>query len=104
MPLNMTSIICWLRRLLADISPSDQRMASDIFDLPQPFGPTTAVTPGSNSIRVLSAKDLNPTISSRFNLTAVRLLFSLDAKQINTPVLVVFEKRTLAVDGACVGQ
>src|SRR5580704_14056812 len=69
----MTSIMCWLRRLLADISPKAQRMPSEILDLPQPFGPTTAVIPGSNSTRVLSAKDLNPTISKRFNRTGDRV-------------------------------
>src|SRR5258706_14694154 len=65
----MTSIMCWLRRDLVDISPRAQRMASEILDFPQPFGPTTAVIPGSNSTRVLSAKDLNPVISRRFNRT-----------------------------------
>src|SRR4051812_3412867 len=64
--------MCWLRRLLADISPKAQRTASEILDLPQPLGPTTAVIPGSNSTRVLSAKDLNPTISRRFNRTTVK--------------------------------
>src|SRR5580704_15720049 len=71
----MTSIMCWLRRLLADISPKAQRIPSEILDFPQPFGPTTAVIPGSNSTRVLSAKDLNPTISRRFNRTALEYQF-----------------------------
>ena len=31
-----------------------------MFDLPDPFGPTTTHTPGSNSSVVLSAKDLKP--------------------------------------------
>ena len=31
-----------------------------MFDLPEPFGPTTTQTPGSNSSVVLSAKDLKP--------------------------------------------
>jgi hypothetical protein len=31
-----------------------------MFDLPEPFGPTTTVTPGRNSSRVRSANDLNP--------------------------------------------
>ena len=31
---------------MADCSPSTQRMASDTLDLPQPLGPTMAVTPG----------------------------------------------------------
>ncbi|GAF19631.1 hypothetical protein JCM19046_4295 [Bacillus sp. JCM 19046] len=33
--------------------------------MPLPFGPTTAVTPGTKSIRMGSAKDLNPFTSSR---------------------------------------
>src|SRR5437762_761677 len=67
-PLKTTSSICWLRSDLADISPRDQRMASEILDFPQPLGPTIAVIPGSNSTRVLSANDLKPTISRRFSL------------------------------------
>jgi hypothetical protein len=35
-------------------------MASTTFDLPDPFGPTTTVTPGSISRTVESAKDLKP--------------------------------------------
>jgi hypothetical protein len=38
-------------------------MASDMFDLPQPFGPTIAVTPGSKFSSVLLANDLNPNSS-----------------------------------------
>jgi hypothetical protein len=38
-------------------------MASTTFDFPHPLGPTTAVTPGGNSIWVFSAKDLNPRTS-----------------------------------------
>ncbi|NNJ25374.1 hypothetical protein LzC2_14440 [Planctomycetes bacterium LzC2] len=33
------------------------------FDLPDPLGPTTAVTPGWNSNRVRSANDLKPASS-----------------------------------------
>ena len=35
-------------------------MASETLDLPQPFGPTMAVTPGWKFNAVLSAKDLKP--------------------------------------------
>ena len=35
-------------------------MASEIFDFPEPFGPTIAVICFSNGIIVLLAKDLNP--------------------------------------------
>src|SRR5215213_4331934 len=31
-----------------------------MFDLPEPFGPTTTDTPGPNSSRVRSGKDLKP--------------------------------------------
>jgi len=37
-----------------------QRSASSRFDLPQPFGPTTPVNPGSTRISVGSTKDLKP--------------------------------------------
>src|ERR1700677_163546 len=59
-PLKMTSAISPPRRALADCSPKTQRMASETLDLPQPFGPTIAVTPGWKFSVVLSAKDLNP--------------------------------------------
>src|SRR5262245_22142178 len=64
----MTSAISPPRRLLADCSPSTQRTASTTFDLPDPFGPTTAVTPGGKSNAVLSAKLLKPTSSRRFSI------------------------------------
>jgi hypothetical protein len=37
-----------------------QARASTTLDLPDPLGPTTAVTPGSKSKVVAEAKDLNP--------------------------------------------
>jgi hypothetical protein len=37
-------------------------MASTTFDLPEPFGPTTTVTPGSSDSVVASANDLKPFI------------------------------------------
>ena len=40
-----------------------QRMASTMFDLPHPLGPTTAVTGSSIWSTVLSQKDLKPMIS-----------------------------------------
>ena len=39
-----------------------------MFDLPQPFGPTMAVTPASNGSSTAPANDLNPDSSSRVNL------------------------------------
>ncbi len=62
----MTSGILPPRRFLALDSPKAQRKLSVILLLPEPFGPTTAVTPLSNSILVLSAKDLNPSNSISF--------------------------------------
>ena len=41
-------------------SPSAQRRASARLLLPEPFGPMTALIPGTNSTIVRSAKDLNP--------------------------------------------
>ena len=45
-------------------SPKTQRIASATLLFPQPFGPTIAVTPLSNLISSLSAKDLNPATSN----------------------------------------
>ena len=42
-----------------------QRTASTRLDLPQPFGPTTPVSPGSISKSVGSTKDLKPIRRSR---------------------------------------
>ena len=59
-PAKMTSSIFWLRTAEGAWAPSTQPMASTTFDLPEPFGPTTTVTPGCISSTVDSAKDLNP--------------------------------------------
>ena len=40
--------------------------ASVTFDLPEPFGPTTTLTPGPKSSRVRSGKDLKPFSVSDF--------------------------------------
>src|SRR5438477_297756 len=63
-PLKITSAISPPRSDLADCSPSTQRTASSRLDLPQPFGPTMAVTPSWKLKVVLSAKDLKPKRSS----------------------------------------
>jgi hypothetical protein len=47
-PWKITSSIFAPRSRRARCSPSTQRTASDTLDLPQPLGPTMAVTPGSN--------------------------------------------------------
>src|SRR5579862_6171888 len=50
------------RRLLLDVSPKPQRNASTRFDLPDPFGPTIAVTPSPTSTTVGSANVLKPNV------------------------------------------
>lgn len=57
---KMTSSMAWPRRFLALRSPSTHRTASEMFDLPDPLGPTTAVMPGSSVSALRSAKDLKP--------------------------------------------
>ncbi|CAB4542598.1 unannotated protein [freshwater metagenome] len=47
-PAKMTSSIFPPRRVLAPCSPMTHARPSTTFDLPDPLGPTTAVTPGSN--------------------------------------------------------
>jgi len=59
-PAKMTSDMLPPRSVLAPCSPITQARASTTFDLPEPFGPTTHVIPGSNSRVVAEAKDLNP--------------------------------------------
>lgn len=73
-PLNMRSSRLSERRLFILCSPITQRIASTIFDLPQPFGPTMPVIGWSSSTWVLSAKDLNPLISNDFNRKALQFL------------------------------
>src|SRR5437870_2303585 len=71
-PLKMTSAISPPRRLLALCSPRIQRTASTMLDLPEPLGPTMAVTPSPNSKVVLSAKLLKPTRSRRLSMQPPR--------------------------------
>ena len=59
-PSKITSCILPPRSAFALCSPSTQRIESAMFDLPHPFGPTTAVTPGSKRRVVGSANDLKP--------------------------------------------
>ena len=65
-PAKMTSSIFWLRSALGPWAPSTHVTASTTFDFPEPFGPTTTVTPGSNSSHVGSANDLKPLRCRRF--------------------------------------
>src|SRR5215203_4399717 len=59
-PAKMTSSIFPPRSVFAPCSPITQLRASTMLDLPEPFGPTTQVMPGSKFRVVADAKDLNP--------------------------------------------
>ena len=65
-PKITSSILPEPRSCLELVSPKTQRIESEIFDLPEPFGPTTPVIPWPMVILVLSGKDLKPWISSSF--------------------------------------
>jgi hypothetical protein len=56
----MTSSILPPRRVFAPCSPMTHARASTTFDLPEPFGPTMQVTPGSSAKVVGCANDLKP--------------------------------------------
>ena len=64
-PAKMTSSIFPPRSIFGLCSPSTQRIASEMLDFPDPFGPTMQVIPSVNSIVTGSAKDLNPLSSMR---------------------------------------
>src|SRR6187397_1693371 len=59
-PEKITSVRLSPRRRLAELSPITQRTASMMFDLPQPFGPTTPVMLVGRCRVVGSTKDLKP--------------------------------------------
>src|SRR5262245_38218233 len=60
LPWKIRSSIFWPRSDLALCSPSAQRTDSEIFDLPQPLGPTMPVMPGRILTLVFSPNDLKP--------------------------------------------
>ena len=64
-PEKITSSMSAARMALCEVSPITQRSASTRFDLPQPFGPTTPVSPGSITKSDGSTKDLKPIRRSR---------------------------------------
>ena len=66
-PLKIKSSISLPRNCLADTSPRPNRIASTIFDFPQPFGPTIPVKPFLTSKSVGSTKDLKPFIDNLSN-------------------------------------
>src|ERR1700744_6706331 len=68
-PARLASSMPPARMALAELAPLTQRSASSRFDLPQPFGPTTPVTPGSIRNSVGSTKDLKPVRRRRWKCT-----------------------------------
>src|SRR5271165_143245 len=69
-PAKITSCMFTPRSDRADCSPSTHEIASEMFDLPQPFGPTIAAMPSpSNFSSVRSQNDLKPRICSFFSLS-----------------------------------
>src|SRR5262245_30098848 len=71
-PAKMTSSILPPRSALAPCSPRTQEIASTTLDLPEPFGPTTQVIPGSSFNVVGEAKDLKPLTVRLLRCTALR--------------------------------
>src|SRR5699024_10373812 len=59
-PAKMTSSILPPRSDFAPCSPTAQASASTTLDLPEPFGPTMQVIPGSRRRSVAEANDLKP--------------------------------------------
>src|SRR6202453_4394615 len=72
-PEKITSSMPKPRIFLNEFSPITQRRASTRFDLPQPFGPTTPVSPGSILNSALSQKLLKPVRRKRSNFIVVTL-------------------------------
>ncbi len=71
-PAKITSCMCAPRKVLALCSPSTQLTPSRMFDLPHPFGPTTAAIPVPvtvNSVR--SQKLLKPRMWIFFNFSII---------------------------------
>src|SRR3989344_7598943 len=66
-PAKIKSSIFAERKWLDSRSPKIHRIASVIFDFPDPFGPTIATMPGGNSRLVFWANDLNPNSSRQRN-------------------------------------
>src|SRR6266566_7206036 len=69
-PAKTTSSILPPRSGLTPCWPITHENASTTLDLPEPFGPTTQVIPGSKRNVVAEAKDLNPRSVRVFRYTA----------------------------------
>src|SRR5438105_3789367 len=67
-PLKIRSVPALPRSDFMDCSPKTKRIASTMFDLPEPFGPTTAVIGVVNSSESFLPNDLKPEISNLFNM------------------------------------
>ena len=93
-PAKMTSSILEALSVFVDCSPKTHLMESTIFDLPQPLGPRRDVMPSAKSICVLSAKLLNPLISSDLrNICSPSLLYLQDVSFIYNYIL--YAKRAI---------
>src|ERR1700751_946062 len=79
-PAKITASISAARNDLCEVSPIAQRSASTRLDLPQPFGPTTPVRPGSITKSVGSTNDLNPW--RRRRVSFINLAFSVGRARI----------------------
>src|SRR3954447_12008387 len=97
-PAKITSSIFCERTALGACAPSTHAIASTTFDLPDPFGPTTTVTPGSNWSVVASANDLKPfNVSDRRN-TRQRSYKSAGLRERNAVEVAAASIRTPATD------
>src|SRR5512146_118631 len=74
-PAKMTSSMRAPRSDFADCSPNTHEIASEMFDLPQPLGPTMAVMPSPGNLSsVRSQNDLKPKIWSFLSFSNFQLL------------------------------
>src|SRR6202035_3927674 len=72
-PPKITSCMDWPRTASGDCSPIAHSTASVTLDLPEPFGPTTTLTPGPNESSVRWGNDLKPFRVSDFRRTRTGL-------------------------------
>src|SRR5690606_22216282 len=79
-PLKIIFSIFSERNVFVLCSPNTQRMASTTLDLPQPLGPTIAVTPSLQFMVILSLKLLNPLISSLVSSIHLALVITYENK------------------------
>src|SRR6266498_1114206 len=77
-PLKIMSSVFLPRNNVYDCSPSTQRNASAMFDLPEPFGPTMAVMPPANSKVLFDANVLYPCNSRDLRRRGIYTFHSVD--------------------------